>query len=249
GSVGGGDPCDRCGSGQICQSTGECAPRTLLSFGVTYLELDVAAHGWTSRWAEDASLSILSSEGACHRLHIDQPGPGYLPEPFDAGILTIAVDGKPPVNMPPAPTGETQSYLDLSLLGVSPTGSHSFEIAWPGGADIPPGTLSLSTPPSLAIDPLPSLVPGTPWTMTWDIASVVTLSFQSLPTIVVCLTDGPATSLTIEAATTKLLAEAFPTPLEASMNVSSVLVEKTLAEDGSVGAEGFAHRPGWLTIP
>ncbi|MEZ4446331.1 MAG: hypothetical protein R3B72_45050, partial [Polyangiaceae bacterium] len=196
-------------------------------------------------WPDGASPKPVPAEGDCYG---DVALSGYEPQLLDAGDLSLAIDGGDPVALPPFPPGQFRSFLDLSSL-VAPNASHTFEAAWSGGSDLPAGMLSFSTAPIIVLDPLPPLVAGVPWTMSWDVPSRVGMVFQDYPVFILCRSAELATSLTIPGDLTSVLADTFSSPIATQIAINGPEVDAALATDGSLGAFGFATRDLEVTIP
>lgn len=128
---------------------------------------------------------------------------GHLPTTLDIGEATLLVAGGPTLSFPPLVDGASNLYGGFSL----DPGVDLFEVTTTGGVDVEPFSVTFSQPEPIVVDPLPPLVPGDAWTVTWsgetDDASL-NLHAEGQDDIQ-CFSQGPS-SATIPAELTAMLA-------------------------------------------
>ena len=175
-------------------------------------------------------------------------GAAYDGPALNLGSATLSIDTGPPLSFPPLTDGSAQ--LDLGMgPTLALTGGQPITIAWSGGADVPPSSISFSTSAPAEIAEVAPMIPGEPWTLSWSAPSHdATLGLSgSDGSFISCSSKG--LSIAVPGTVTALVdVSGFPySQSDATFVLRPSIVDDEL--DNGVAVSGIGLRSSWIDIP
>jgi hypothetical protein len=180
--IGGGDACG-CDPSEVCHEANCVASRRLRGGMIFMPSHGVFPFANTLTFVVDAPRwAVLAEVGSCRVEDLSMTEPsdedGYHLDAFDVGAMTVQLNGGAII-----PLGSWSEHgvagIDLSFpndpwVALDPAGGDVVAFATAGVADLAATPFSTTTQSVPMPDPMPPLVPGQPWTITWSEPGTVT---------------------------------------------------------------------------